>query len=65
LLAIVVSLPFFRAPDSIDEDNLQGLSTLKIKVKRRLRIRCHRPAVSSGSEASIVGLIAQKGEADA
>jgi hypothetical protein len=65
LLAIVVSLPFFVRPIPSTKDNLQGLSTLKIKVKRRLRIRCHRPAVGSGSEASIVGLIAQKGEADA
>jgi len=55
----------FRAPNSIDETNLQGLSTLKIKVKRRLRIRCHRPAVGSGSEDSIACLTAPKGEADA
>ena len=34
------------------KDNLQGLSTLKIKVKRRLRIRCHRPAASSGDNVS-------------
>jgi hypothetical protein len=65
LLAIVVSLPFFVRPIPSTKNNLQGLSTLKIKVKRRLRIRCHRPAVSSGREASVACLTAPKGEANA
>src|SRR6202023_384222 len=37
------------------------LSTLKIRVKRRLSIWCHRPAVSFSCEASVVCLTGPKG----
>jgi hypothetical protein len=40
-------------------------STLKIRVKWRLRIWCHRPSVSFGCEASVVGLTGQRDEANA
>ena len=46
LLAIVASRVIFAAFIAAVENNRQKLSTLKIRVKRRLNIWWHRPPVS-------------------